>query len=224
MSDSSGESRRSVPGRGLLPLVAGVAAVVGLLVGGTLGFTFPGNPFGSEEVDRSPAVLLNSIEDLARYQAASGSFQVVIDTERDVKFVPSIIAGERTFFLAQGTVEGYVDFSGLEATAIEVSDDGRSARVVLPPAVLSEPRIDTEASRVVSRDRGVLDRAGGFFADNPTSERELYLKAERRLSAAAAESDLLDRTEENTREMLTGMLQGLGYETVEVVFEEDVRP
>src|SRR5688500_16269372 len=121
----------------VLAVVAAAAAALGLLAGTLLGFNLP-NPFGTEKVDRSPAVLLRSIEDLSRYQAASASFQVVVDLERDVKFVPSVLAGERALFLAQGSVDGYVEFTGLGSGAIEASDDDRSVTVTLPPASLSK--------------------------------------------------------------------------------------
>lgn len=211
-------------GRGHRLLLAVVAAAaIGVFAGTLLGFNLP-NPFGTEKVDRSPAVLLRSIEDLSRYHAASASFQVVVDLERDVKFVPSVLAGERALFLAQGSVDGYVEFSGLGTGAIEESDDDRSVTVTLPPATLAKPRLDTKESRVISRNRGVIDRVAGIFSDNPTSEQELYVEAEKRLGSAAAQSDLRERTEENTRTMLTGMLRGLGYEHVTVKFEPDARP
>jgi len=146
-----------------------------------------------------------------------------VDLERDVKYVPSALAGERALFLAQGSVDGYVEFSGLSTGAIEESADHRSVTVTLPPAMLSKPRLDTKESRVISRNRGVLDRVGGIFSDNPTSEQELYIKAEERLGSPAAQSELRKRTEENTRTMLTGMLGGLGYKDVTVEFERDPR-
>jgi len=217
---TSVSSRRGRPI--VLVVVAAAAAAVGLSAGTLLGFSLP-NPFGTETVDRSPAVLLRSIEDLSRYQAASASFQVIVDLERDVKFVPAALAGERALFLAQGSVDGYVEFKGLSTGAIEESEDHRSVTVTLPPAMLTKPRLDTKQSRVISRDRGVLDRVGGVFSDNPTSEKELYIKAEERLGSAAAQSDLRKRTEENTTKMLTGMLRGLGYENVTVKFERDPR-
>ena len=71
-----------------------------------------------------------------------------------------------------------------------VGDDG-SVTVLLPPASLDDARVDHEASTVLDRDRGVLDRVGGLFSDSPTSERGLYLEAETRLAEAAADSELL---------------------------------
>ncbi|MFP5219786.1 MAG: DUF4230 domain-containing protein [Actinomycetes bacterium] len=199
------------------------ALLVGaLVVGGVLARgldLLPGLPFGTETVDRSTPTLLTSLEDLERYHAATGSFQVVVDLEKDVRWVPSAISGERTTFLATGSVDAYVDFRGLHGRAVEVSDDGRSVTFSLPPAQLDEADVDLENSRVLARDRGVLDRVGGMFSDNPTSERQVASLAEDELDAAAAESDLREQAEENTREMLTGLARSLGFEDVVVEFD-----
>ncbi|MBW3641358.1 MAG: DUF4230 domain-containing protein [Actinobacteria bacterium] len=214
----------SSPTRSRAPLAALAVVVLLLGVGVTkLGDLLPsfGNPFAADSVDRSQPALLEAIEDLSEYRAATGQFQVIMDVEDDTRFVPSFIRGERTVFLAGGTVDASVDFAGLATDAIEVSDDGTSVTVRLPPARLSQPRIDPERSYVVDRERGLLDRAGSLFSDNPTSERDLYLLAEEKLSAAAAEADLVERAEANTRRMLESMLGSLGYSEVTVIFEDD---
>ncbi len=195
----------------VLVLALGVTRLAGLLP------SF-GNPFAGETVDRTQPALLQAIEDLAEYRAASGQFQVILDVENDTRFVPSFIRGERTVFLAGGTVDASVNFSSLAEGAIDVSDDGSAVTVRLPPARLSEPSIDPEQSYVVSRDRGLLDRAGSVFADSPTGERDLYLLAEEKLAAAARESDLVARAEANTRAMLESMLTSLGFTEITVVF------
>lgn len=183
------------------------------------------NPFGTETVDRSGPVLLTRLTDLARFQAATGSFQVIVDVEKDVKNVPSALAGQRTLFVANGDVDAYVDFATIDQDAVTVSADGKRVDIVLPPAQLSDARVDTEQSRVYSRDRGIFDRLGGVFSDNPTSERELYLSAENKFEEAAEASELRQRAEANTRTMLTGLLGGgLGYTEVNIEFSPDARP
>jgi hypothetical protein len=72
---------------------------------------------------------------------------------------------------------------------------------------------------VLDRDRGVVDRVGGLFSENPTSEREVAALAEGKLDDAAAASDLRERTEENTRAMLTSLARSLGFEQVVVEFD-----
>ncbi len=211
--------------RARLPLLVAVAAVLLLLAGAAISRIdlLPGNPFGTETVDRSSAPLLRAVRDLSRYTASTGDFQVVVDLERDVDNVPSVLAGERTLFLAQGSVDGYVDFSGLDEGAVVVAEDG-SVTVTLPAAALSDARVDPEGSRVLSRRRGVLDRVGGVFSDDPTSEKELYVVAADRIADAARQSELRSKAEDNTRSMLTGLLGSLGHDRVTVVFREPPKP
>ena len=217
-SRRSGE--RSGSGGARLALVGGAVALAVLT---TLGLraldALPGLPSGSQEIDRSTPALLTALEDLEEYHAATGTFQVVVDLERDDSFLPAAISGERTTYLATGSVDAVVDLTGLDASAVTLSDDGQSATIVLPPARLDPADVDLAQSRVVSRDRGLLDRVGGVFSDSPTTEREVAALAERRLDAAAAESDLRERAEENTEQMLTGLANSLGVEDVVVRFE-----
>ncbi|MCA1692936.1 MAG: DUF4230 domain-containing protein [Actinobacteria bacterium] len=221
---------RSVPMAVLVPprrsrfgrLVATALVVLAVLMvgGGRLGDLLPSlpNPFGTKTVDRSQPALLQSLEDLSRYQAATGNFQVIVDTEKDARFMPSVLRGERTLFVAAGSVDATVDFSALDERSIAVSEDRRSVTVSLPAPTLSEPRIDPENSRVVDRERGLLDRLGSVFSDSPTSDQPLYRAADQKMRAAAGESDLRARAEKNTRTMLEGMLRPLGYTSVTVTF------
>ncbi len=195
--------------------------VAALMVGaGRIGDLLPSlpNPFGSETVDRTQPAILQSLEDLSRYEAARANFEVIVDSEKDARFIPSVIRGERTLFVGAGSVEATVDFSGLDEGSIRVSEDRRSVEVTVPAPTLSEPRVDPDRSRVVSRDRGVLDRVGSMFSDSPTSDRPLYLAAEKKMRAAAGSSDLQARAEDNTRRMLDSTLRALGFTSVTVTF------
>jgi Protein of unknown function (DUF4230) len=181
------------------------------------------NPFGSEEVDRTGPAVLHALQDVSRYEAATGDFQVLVDVEHDAAYLPDAVRGDRTVFLAQGSVDASVDFTGITDDAIRVAEDG-SVTVTLPEATLSEARIDAEESRIVARDRGLLDRLGSVVSDNPVDDTELYVRAEDRLGEAAVEAGLADRAEANTRRMLEGLLGDLGYDDVTVVFESPPAP
>jgi len=197
-----------------------VAAVVALLV--LLPALIPAlNPFKEETVDRSGPVLLKSLENLSEYRAASANLQVVVDVEQDTGLVPSFIKGERTLFVAAGNVDAAVDFSRLGRGAVRVSDDRKQVAITLPPARLTEARLDSERSRVYDRDRGALDRIEEAFSDDGgADQQELYVLAERKLTEAAAGDPTLLRTaERNTRSMLEGMMRGLGFEQVTIRFE-----
>lgn len=216
---SGGGSRSSVR-RGVVVLAV-VGALTALLIAGFRGVDLvPGfdNPFARHDVDRSESALLLALDDISEYRAATGTFQVVLDVERDTPYLPSFVAGDRTVFLATGTVDASVDFTGLTGDAVRVSDDGRAVALELPAPQLSPPRVDANASRVLSRDRGILDRLGSIFADNPAGEREFFQLAERKLATAADDSDLLRRAEDNTRQTLTAMMRSLGFTEIAVIF------
>jgi hypothetical protein len=203
--------------RGLLLVVAGIAGLWLLL-----GALIPSlNPFKTETKDRSQPVLLKSIENLSEYRAATANLQVIVDVEQDTNLVPSFIKGERTLFVAAGTVDAAVDFSRLskDPEAVRVSRDRKAVTLTLPSPHLTEPRIDPDRSRVYDRDRGILDRVDDALSDRPGDEQPLYQLAERKLSeAAASDAALVETAKRNTRAMLEGMMRGLGFDRVVVNF------
>ena len=223
---TSSASSRLPARRGRTALLVAAAVLGGLVVVGADRAldALPGfdAPFEEQVVDRSRPALLQSLADLEDFHAAKGTFQVVVDLERDVRYVPSFLKGERTTYLAVGSVDGLVDFDGLSGDAVRT--DGTSATITLPAPRLDEARLDLAESRVLDRDRGVVDRVAGALSDDPTSEREVALAAQDELTAAAAESDLLERTEANTRAMLTGLAGSFGYDDVTVRFEGSSDP
>jgi Protein of unknown function (DUF4230) len=217
LADDAQRGRRRRP-RGLLPLAA-VAAIVAAIA--LLPAVLPSlNPFREETIDRSGPVLRRSLENLSEYRAASANLQVVVDVERDASLLPDFIKGERTLFLAAGTVDAAVDFGALDERAIRVSDDRKAATITLPPPYLTPARLDTARSRVYDRDRGVIDRLGEALSDDGgADQQDIYRLAEEKLREAAAEDpELLRTAERNTRAMLTGMLRGLGYEQITIRF------
>lgn len=192
-------------------LLGGFAALIALL-------PQVSNPFEEREIDRSQPVLLQSIQDLSRYEAAAGNFQVVIDLENDVQLLPSWVRGERTLFVAAGTVNAYVDFSAIDDGTIEISAE--AAHITLPTPELDRTNLDSERSYVFAQERGLLNRIESLFSDNPSEQHELYVLAEQKMQAVAQESGIIARAEQNTRSMLVGMLRSLGYTSVTVTFEQ----
>lgn len=189
-------------------VLAGVLVfVMGIGVAALLGARLP---FQSTTIDRSQPALLKSIQDLSEYHAAVGNFEVVIDYEKDVSWVPDFIAGERSLFVAAGTVDAYVDLSGLGDGDLTVSDDGTSVEVSLPAAELDEPNLDQDRTYLFSQERGVINRLGDLIS--PQDQQELYQLAEGKLATAAAESQLTQQAETNTRTMLVGLFESLDME------------
>jgi hypothetical protein len=167
------------------------------------------NPFGAETTDRSQPALLQSVRDLSQYHAAEGDFQVIVDLEHDVAWVPDIIAGSHTLFVAKGSVSAYIDFGTLADKALTVDTEKKTVQVRLPAPKLAKPNIDQENSYVYSQDRGVWDRVKSMF--EPADQREFYVLAQKKIGDAAKATGLTKRAERNTRQMLTGLFSSLGY-------------
>ena len=69
-----------------------------------------------------------------------------------------------------------------------------------------------------------MNRIGGAFEDDPTSERSLYIKAAKRLDRVASQSKLVERAERNVTAMLKGFLGRLGFTTVNIRFVDAKAP
>lgn len=191
-----------------------------LVVGGRLAWTWL-NPLGEQVIDRSQPVLLQSIKDMSRFEAATGNFQVVVDLEKDANFLPDAIKGTRTLFVGAGGVDAYVDFSALAGDAVTVSQDRTQATVRLPRAQLEKPNLDNSRSYVFAQQRGLFDRVQDFLSGSPGDQRELYLLAEKKITEAAVASDLRARADANTKAMMTGLLKSLGFTKVTVKFTDE---
>ena len=186
-----------------------VAAVVILL--GAAVFVFGQfRPFGGESIDRSQPAMLKSVRDLSQYHAAAGEFQVVLDIEDDVKWVPAALAGQRTLFVAAGSVNAFVDFGTLADDGLVVSPDGKTVELRLPKPQLDKPNLHHDRSYVFSQERGLINDLQALAG--PPDQQKFYVAAEAKLAEAAKQSELLKRAEDNTRVMLTGMLQALGFQ------------
>jgi hypothetical protein len=174
--------------------------------------------FGTETHDRSGPALLQSIQDISRYDAASGNFQVVVDLEKDTKYLPDAIRGSRTLYIGAGSVDAYVDLGKVGKNDVTVNDDRTSAVLRLPHARLGKPALDADRSYAVSKQRGLLDRLGDLFSDNPNSEQAVQKLAVKHIGDAAKESELTKRAETNTTNMLKGLLGSLGFKEVKVSY------
>jgi hypothetical protein len=204
---------------GVVGLVAGLVIGAGVINGWSGWLPELRNPFEEETTDRSQPVVLRSIQDLSRFTAASGNFEVVIDVERDRRFIPEFIFNERTLFVAAGSVDAYVEFGGLSGDALVVDEPNSTVRVTLPSPQLERPNVDPDRSYIYSQERGLANRINDFFDDDPDTQQQMMQLAQQRIAEAATVSGLRERAEENTRKMLEGMLHSLGFETVTITFE-----
>ena len=198
-------------------IAVALATVIGLLLVLSAVHLLPQlrNPFRTTTTVRSQPPLLKSITSLSRYEAASGSFQVVVELSKQTAFLPSFIAGSQTLFIGVGTDIAYVNFAHLKGSAIQVAA-GHAVTVTLPKAQLEPAVLNVGQSYVFAQQQGLINRVGDFFSGNPNSQQEVYILAQRRIEYAARSSSLLTDAQRNTTAMLTGMLTSLGFRHITI--------
>ncbi|MEU4091489.1 DUF4230 domain-containing protein [Streptomyces sp. NPDC026673] len=213
---------RNVDGRlpWWLRTLTGLVVLGGLLFLVARADLIPGlpDPFAEETKDRSGPVVLKAIQDMSRFEGASGDFQVVVDLEKDAKFLPDAVRGRRTLYVGAGSVDAYVDLGDVGPKGVTVSEDRTSAVLTLPHARLERASLDPDRSYLVAQERGFFDRLGDFFSSHPGDEQQVQQLAVKKIQAAAKSTELAKRAENNTRAMLERLLTSLGFEKVEVRF------
>jgi hypothetical protein len=199
-------------------IVATVIAIVIVTIGIVAALPHLSNPFKAKTTDRTGPVLLLSIRDLARFEAASGNFQVIVDVQHDETYIPDFLYSERSLFVADGTVDAYVDFANIGAGDVVASADDKTATITLPAPAMEPPTIDPARSYVYSDSKGLVNHLQDLFSDDANKQQALYKLADQKIAQAAADSQLLAVAETNTRSMLIGFLKALGYTNVTVTF------
>jgi len=206
-------------------IVAAIVAAIVLIVVLSAVHLLPQlrNPFAETTTVRSQPVILKSITNLSRYEAASGSFEVVVDLTKRTSLIPSFLAGSETLFIGQGTDIAFVDFATLKNRAIAVNANRTAVTVTLPKPQLEPAVLNVNQSYVYAEQQGLFNRIGNFFSGNPNSQQQVYQIAQQKIQTAARQSPLLTEAQKNTEGMLTGMLTSLGFQHVTVTFGPGLR-
>lgn len=218
-------THRDRGGAGIPTLIGTAVIILGLVVlAGVVGVSLWGSPFETETVDRSQPPVVIELKDLAEFHAAAGDYQVLVDLEKDVKYVPAALAGEKVLYIGVGSVDAVVDFTALEEDAVRIDPETGAVTVTLPEPQLEDVVLNVEESHVADRDRGLFDRIAGVFSDNPTGEQDLQVAATQKIADAAAASGLTDMAKTNTEAMLSGMFAQLGHTDVTVAWYDPTAP
>lgn len=196
-------------------LVAGVA--IGLLI--FAGFAqlarlnawsrLTGSILGrTTRVDVSTPAVVDRIRKLSRLESVVFSMDKIVEGERDSAYLPSFLVGEKILLIAHGEVTAGVDLEQLRPADVTVQGD--SVRVKLPPAQVFSTRIDNAKTRIYSRTTGLL------VTPDQNLESQVRQAAEEQIAKAALEDGILDKAAANARAGVQALLSGLGFKHVDV--------
>lgn len=161
-----------------------------------------------------PVTIVREVQDLARLETASYSFEKVLRAEREQDLLWGVF-GETMLFVAHGEVVAGVDLEKMDEEDVQVVDPD-TVMVHLPEAEIFYIVLDNQRSYVADRDTGLLTRA------DPQLETIVRRRADEELRRAAEESDILERANENATVYMRDFLQSLGFE--EIIFTDAPPP
>ena len=159
-------------------------------------------------IDLSRPAVVQRIQRLQRLETVVYSMEKVVTGSQDNAFLPRLLAGDRILLIVHGEVTAGIDLGRIDASTITIKD--RDIDIVMPEAEIFSTRLDNELTRVYSRQTGL------FTAPDPQLESEVRREAERQLRQSAIDGGILKTAAENGRVTLSGLLSGLGFESVVV--------
>ncbi len=188
--------------RPILAFLAGVAAAgaLAVVIAWLLFFR------SGLHIDLSRPAVVQRIQRLQRLETVVYSMEKIVTGTQDNAYLPRVLAGDRILLIVHGEVTAGIDLGRLDDSKIAIT--GRNIEIELPTAEVFSTRLDNEKTRVYSRETGL------FTAPDPNLESEVRREAERQIRQAAIEGGILKTAAENSRATLSGLLEGLGFESV----------
>lgn len=160
----------------------------------------------------SAPMVVEKIQRLNRLETVVYSLDTVVEGNKSSAVLPDLLAGDRLLMIVHGQTVAGVDLGKMRAEDVQIIENanGRAIRIVLPPSQVFATSIDNQHTRVYARSTGLLVPADANL------ESQTRAKAEQDLQKAALEDGILDSASKNARATVTAMLEGLGFEHVEV--------
>jgi hypothetical protein len=156
--------------------------------------------------------VVEKIQQLNRLETVVYSLDTVVEGNESNPVLPDALAGDKLLMIVHGQTIAGIDLSKLQADNVQINEasQGRSIRLTLPPSQVFLTTIDVHKTRVYARDTGLFVKA------DPNLETQVLQSAQAQLQQAALSDGILDAAAKNARATVTAMLEGLGFEHVEI--------
>src|SRR5580658_6634987 len=158
-------------------------------------------------IDVSQPTVVDRIQRLQRLETVIYTMDKVVTGEKENSILPDFLAGDRRMMLVHGEVVAGIDFSNLKPEDVMVQ--GKGIHLRLPTAQVFSTRLDSNKTRVYSRQTGLL------VTSDPNLETQVRQEAEHELEEAALADGVLRTAQQNALSTITSLLQGLGFEKVD---------
>ena len=158
-------------------------------------------------IDVSQPTVVDRIQRLQRLETVVYTMDKLVTGAKENPIFPDFLAGDRLLMLVHGEVVAGIDFSNLKPEDVMVQ--GKRIHLRLPAAQVFSTRLDSNKTRVYSRQTGLL------VTSDPNLETQVRQEAEYELEEAALADGVLRTAQQNALSTITSLLQGLGFEKVD---------
>lgn len=156
----------------------------------------------------SEGTVIERIQRLQRLETVVYNMDKIVTGSKDNLLLPDFLAGDRLLMIAHGQVVAGIDFTRMKGSDIKIQD--KQIHVHLPNPQILMTRLDNARTKVYSRNTGLLVRV------DPNLESQVRQEAEGELLQEAAVGGILGTARDNARATVTTLLQGLGFEKIDV--------
>jgi hypothetical protein len=156
----------------------------------------------------SEGSVIERIQRLQRMETVVFNMDKIVTGEKDNPILPDFIAGDRLLMIVHGQVIAGIDFSRLKSSDIKIQ--GKDVKIHLPNPQILITRLDNARTKVYSRSTGLL------IPVDPNLETQVRQEAEGELLQEAGLGGIIAQARDNARGTVTTLLQGMGFEKVEV--------
>jgi hypothetical protein len=159
-------------------------------------------------IDVGQPTVVDHIQRLQRLETVVYTMDKLVTGAKENPVFPDFLAGDRLLMMVHGEVVAGIDFSNLKPD--DVTANGKQIHLHLPQSQVFRTRLDSEKTRVYSRQTGLL------VPTDPNLETQVRQEGERQLQEAALADGILRSAQQNAAATVTSLLQGLGFEKIEI--------
>jgi hypothetical protein len=171
----------------------------------TIATTVTGRPLS---IDISQPTVVSRIQRLERLETVTYAMDKVVEGDRTSTVFPDFLVGDKLMLLVHGQAIAGIDLSQLKSSDVTVN--GKSVTVHLPPAQIFVTALDDSKTRVYSRS------TGWFVQADPNLESQVREKAQQDLRSSAIVAGILTTAHDNAAATLTRLLLSFGFTQVQV--------
>ena len=182
--------------------------LLGIAIGVLFMFLLRGsNKKEEQRVEVSHNMIVEKITGIGNLEVVRYNIQDIIEYKKVRRWLPNA----KTMLVVSGEVTGCIDLTLLSEKDIHVSGD--SLRLMLPVPQICHVSIDHKNSRIYNMEYGLWETAE--IMD------EAYRHAESKLREQAYQLAIESKSRENATNLLTPILQAMGFKHILVSFKSD---